>query len=94
MHEPGAKNKNSVRQAFPEERLGSDDPTRNTRNTTRRQSTKVQRSSGRDPIQTKSLGRAPGDLEWVAGTPAARVEEEAFELELVLSTDLKATEKR
>lgn len=90
MHEPGAKNKNGVRQAFPEERLRSDDPTRNA---TRRQSTKVQRSSGGDPIQTKGLGRAPGDLEWVAGTPAARVEEGAFELELVLSTDLKATEK-
>lgn len=26
MHEPGAKNKNGVRQAFPEERLRSDDP--------------------------------------------------------------------
>lgn len=64
MHEPGAKNKNSVRQAFPEERS---DPMRNA---TRRQSTKVQRSSGRDQIQTKGLGRATRDLEWVAGTPA------------------------
>lgn len=62
-------------------------------NATRRQSTKDQRSNSRDQIQTKGLGRATGDLEWVAGTPAVRTEEAAFELELVLSTDLKATEK-